>query len=709
MNKLKVFGHTSYIGSTGINNHFRDFFRSLSNYCDVKIRNFTVGKTWKGMNEDPHKEETYITDLDKKLLNVQSLWGPGGKLVNFPLYQKRPSDEPIDVQIVADIVDHHYFYEKYNGPKIAYTVWESTLVPPHFFEQAKMFDEFWAASSWQKKCMVNQGYREDKIQVVPAGVDSKTFFPEAISFDEHYSDNRFKFIIFGRWSHRKATKEIIETFLKTFKKDEPVDFIVSVDNPFAEDDYKSTQERLKAFGLEDPRIKIVHFSSREDYVKFIKKGHVFVSCSRGEGWNLPLIEAMASGTPSIYSNCSAQLEFAEGKGHPIRINGEVPNTLENSGNYYEPDWAHLSTVFRDVYTNYKQYKEKALMESVEIREKFDWDNVGKIGQEKIKNFLERYNKPRKKRVLFITPHLSTGGMPQYLEKKIRLMMDDFDVYCVEYDQIATFYVVQRNRIVDLLKDKFYRLQDLPREKLLDIIYELDPDVVHIEEFPEEFMAKEIAKKLYSGNRRYTIFETSHGIYFNPKNKKFFPDKYLFVCQQQVDMYKHQGIPSEIVEYPVLRMQPDKKKYKEELNFVDGYKHVINVGLFTKGKNQGELIEYARSLLNEKIKFHFIGNQAGNFEEYWKPLMDNLPSNCLIWGERHDVEKFYQAADLMVFTSIMETSPIVIKESISWGLPCLIYNLHTYQGMYDKYDEVDYLVSNNPQENINLIKKHLNIK
>lgn len=90
-------------------------------------------------------------------------------------------------------------------------------------------------------------------------------------------------------------------------------------------------------------------------------------------------------------------------------------------------------------------------------------------------------------------------------------------------------------------------------------------------------------------------------------------------------------------------------------------------------------------------------------------MNNLPPNCLIWGERNDVEKFYQAADLMVFTSIMETAPIVIKESISWNLPCLIHNLPTYKGMYDKYEKVKYLVPNNAQENIKLIKTHLNLQ
>ena len=79
------------------------------------------------------------------------------------------------------------------------------------------------------------------------------------------------------------------------------------------DGYETTEERLKGFGLDDPRLKIKHFPSREDYITYLKNGHVFLSCARAEGWNLPLIEAMACGTPSIYSTVQAQMEFAKGK------------------------------------------------------------------------------------------------------------------------------------------------------------------------------------------------------------------------------------------------------------------------------------------------------------------------------------------------------------------------------------------------------------
>jgi hypothetical protein len=68
MDKLKIFSHGSYIGTTGYNQHTRDFFRHLSKHCDIKVRNFTIGSSWSVLSEEPHNLEPYINDVDKKLL-----------------------------------------------------------------------------------------------------------------------------------------------------------------------------------------------------------------------------------------------------------------------------------------------------------------------------------------------------------------------------------------------------------------------------------------------------------------------------------------------------------------------------------------------------------------------------------------------------------------------------------------------------------------
>ena len=90
--------------------------------------------------------------------------------------------------------------------------------------------------------------------------------------------------------------------------------------------------------------------------------------------------------------------------------------------------------------------------------------------------------------------------------------------------------------------------------------------------------------------------------------------------------------------------------KEELGFQKDWKHVLMVGLFSVGKNQSEIFDVARLLEKYKIKFHFVGNQAMNFEDYWKPLMDFKPKNCVVWGERDDTDMFYKACDLFYFSS-----------------------------------------------------------
>jgi autotransporter strand-loop-strand O-heptosyltransferase len=382
MSDLKLKCHTTLIGTTGFNNHSQSFFQALSELVPLEIRNFTVGPTWKGLSDEPHNDEPGFNDTLKTLLVEQTLWNQEKMLQDFKIYSDWPNPGAPNVNLILGETNHHYFYQPYNGYTIAYNVWESTLYPTDFFNRLKEFDELWVPSTWQMECAIKQGYPAEKISVVPEGVDDQ-FFPETV-IHPLTSNGRFTFAIFGRWDYRKATQEMIQAFLKEFDPSEPVDLILSVDNQFANDGLATTEERLEHFGLADDRIKIVHLPPREEYINLLKSVNVFVSCSRSEGWNLPLIEAMACGTPSIYSNASGQLEFAEGKGLPVKILGEKPvNSITRNhfnsdiGNYYEPDFEDLARVMRDAYVNYKSHKDQALQDSVDIRNRFNWRETAK--------------------------------------------------------------------------------------------------------------------------------------------------------------------------------------------------------------------------------------------------------------------------------------------------------------------------------------------
>lgn len=321
----------------------------------------------------------------------------------------------------------------------------------------------------------------------------------------------------------------------------------------------------------------------------------------------------------------------------------------------------------------------------------------------------------KKKIVYIAPHLSTGGMPQYLFKQMDLLKDDFEIYCIEWDNVTGgILVVQRNRILNLLGERLITLSS-DRKQLFTVLQQINPDVIHLQEIPEMFMSYDIAKRLYEKGRRYTIIETSHDSSYNVDNKIHFPDKFLMVSQYQIEQYKKLGIPCDLVEYPIEYHERTKTREQilSELGLDPNVKHIINVGLFTPRKNQAEVIEYAKMMQGYPVQFHFLGNHADNFKFYWEPLMKDFPSNCKWWNERTDVDNFYQIADLFLFTSRgsdtdKETMPLVIREALSWKTPSLIYNLPVYLGYFDKYPTIEYLDFNSIENNKELIVKKLGV-
>ena len=257
------------------------------------------------------------------------------------------------------------------------------------------------------------------------------------------------------------------------------------------------------------------------------------------------------------------------------------------------------------------------------------------------------------KIMYLVPHLSTGGMPQYTYLIMKKLVElGHQIYCVEYQDIAPIYRVQKDRIRNLLANNYTCLGE-DKSEFFNILENVKPDVLHIQEIPELNFPDEFTTKIYE-NRLYKIVETTHAQGFDVRNdKRFFPDGFVFVNKSHVSQYEHLDIPYEIV-FPSLEdnERPDRTSGLQGLGLDPDKKHVLNVGLFTRRKNQGEIFELAKKLPD--IQFHFIGNQAGNFADYWQPLMKTKPDNCTVWGERNDMDLFYSCMDLFLFTSNQNT-------------------------------------------------------
>ena len=316
----------------------------------------------------------------------------------------------------------------------------------------------------------------------------------------------------------------------------------------------------------------------------------------------------------------------------------------------------------------------------------------------------------KKKLLFITPHLSTGGLPQYLCKAVEHFSKRYDVYVVEWvDVTGGVLVVSRNKLLSILpKQNFFTLGE-DKTKIFDIIKSISPNIIHFQETPESFVDTSILDKIYSDDRKYNIVVSTHGSFTDPSKLPYLADKFILASEWSKDVFDNHfkgSIPTEVWEYELDEVQYDKTVAKVNAGFNDGYYHILHVGLFTSGKNQKHIIEVAKRCLPYKIKFHFIGNQAVNFEDYWKPLMNDFPSNCIWHGERSDVDTFYKASDLFMFPSLYELNPISIKEALSYKLPIFITKLETYK---NKYDGIATYINDDVDNTKQLLLKHFGIE
>ena len=317
-----------------------------------------------------------------------------------------------------------------------------------------------------------------------------------------------------------------------------------------------------------------------------------------------------------------------------------------------------------------------------------------------------------KKLLIITPHLSTGGAPQVTVNKVELLREHFEIKVVEYAFLAWQFVVQRNRIIDMLTEgvNFHSLGDNKYDELLQILQDFKPDVISMEEFPEMFMNEDCADYIYDAENPWKIVETTHDSSFNPKNKYYLPDKFVFVSSYNSFQYITLNVPTEVIEYPIDKKIRNKVERQQQLGLDPEYKHFVTVGLFTPRKNQAYAFQLAERLKNHKVKFHFLGNQAGNFEFYWKPLMANKPDNCVVWGERNDVSEFLEACDVFLFPSKgdrgnKELNPIAIKEAMEYDdLIKVMYNLDVYCNKYNDEQMLVYLTGDISTDSTNIIKK-----
>tara|TARA_Y100001972_G_scaffold125046_1_gene175467 strand:+ start:1528 stop:4554 length:3027 start_codon:yes stop_codon:yes gene_type:complete len=317
------------------------------------------------------------------------------------------------------------------------------------------------------------------------------------------------------------------------------------------------------------------------------------------------------------------------------------------------------------------------------------------------------------KLLIVTPHLSTGGSPQYILDYLKYNKSEYsEIKLVEFTEFSWEYTIQKNKLIKLLgKENVYTLgaygsstfnQD--KEKLLPLLEDYLPDIIWMNEVPEAYEYKlppdSVMDVLYSPKREYKIIETTHFNALDFKAKKFIPDEFMFCSPNHIKESEHLDIPKKVWQSPIEnKSRPNRNSTLIELGLDPSKYHVLNVGLVCPNKNQKYIFDLAEKTLNLPVQYHFIGNHCF-FDQTGITDHQKSLSNCVLWGERDDVDKFMSCMDLYLFPSQKELNPLTIKEALSWGMDIIANHDPSYTDQYKDISNFNIMQETNPIKFIN---------
>jgi glycosyltransferase involved in cell wall biosynthesis len=235
------------------------------------------------------------------------------------------------------------------------------------------------SSQWSAKGFINSGADPERVKVIHLAADTALFKP--ISPAEKLERRKkmgladsFVFLNIGGMSENKGIKLLLKAFAKVIE-DFPRAFLYlkGADNIF--NSYLWLQKESEALTdkelqLITPRIKYYGESfSFSGIAELYQLADAYVSPYMAEGFNLPVLEAIASGLPVICTAKGPTDEFTK-----LSFARRIKSTIINSGmkTFLLPDLKHLIFLMKSVIEDKKLQESARLTGPLFVKESFTW-------------------------------------------------------------------------------------------------------------------------------------------------------------------------------------------------------------------------------------------------------------------------------------------------------------------------------------------------
>jgi glycosyltransferase involved in cell wall biosynthesis len=297
------------------------------------------------------------------------------------------------VQLYYGSPDGFFYDHQY---KIQMTQWESTLVPPHWVDHAKRYDEWWTANQFGADAFINAGVPAEKIHVFEHGVDASVWTPH-----KRKRGDVIRFLHVDSGSPRKRGSLAVEAFKKAFGNS--LDYEITLKY--------SHHEQSKA-DWNDPRVlaergewvdsNVRHIKENltlDQLVNLFKFHDVLIYPSEGEGFGLIPLQALATGMPVISTSrwCSYDKFFNGNVIESTLGQSPVVETYTRFGDVVLPELDSMVYLMKKAADEFEQQLDIFYDQINQVTTEYDWQIrtnnaidslIGRVGRERFENSME---------------------------------------------------------------------------------------------------------------------------------------------------------------------------------------------------------------------------------------------------------------------------------------------------------------------------------
>lgn len=248
---------------------------------------------------------------------------------------------------------------------IAIVPFETTVIPLSWIGKINNFDALFTLCKQNVEAFKNAGVKVP-IELIHWGVDPEKFYEL-----ERPARDTFTFGTMGALTTRKGTDILIEAFREEFQAEKDVRLICK------------TSYNYYPFSVPDTRVSVQmgEITHEELMKEFFQKIDCFAFPTRGEGFGLPPLEAMATGVPAIVTGWSGPMEYMTPDIGWLIDYKMVPAEAftkdtykEECGDWAEPDKQHLRKLMRYAYEHRQEVREKGKAAAKYVKENWLWEH-----------------------------------------------------------------------------------------------------------------------------------------------------------------------------------------------------------------------------------------------------------------------------------------------------------------------------------------------